>query len=79
MVRVVSALALVVAVTLGGAFVSGTFSDAAAKSKLGVCKKTTLLGKAKTWTCKSDGYCCSVPILDYYGCGSKKLFGCVKI
>jgi hypothetical protein len=79
MVRVVSALALAVALAFGGAFVSGTFSDAAAKSKLGLCKKTTLLGKAKTWTCKSGEYCCSAPILGYYGCGAKKLFGCVKI
>ena len=74
MVRVVSALAL--ALALGGVLVVGTTSDAAAK--VGVCKKTTLLGKAKTWKCKSGEYCCSAPILGYFGCGSKAT-GCLKL
>ena len=78
MVRVVSALALAVALALGGALVSGTISDAAAKSKLGLCKMTTLAGKAKTWKCKSGEYCCSAPILGYFGCGSKAT-GCLKL
>jgi hypothetical protein len=76
--RVVSALALAVALAIGGTMVSGTFSDAAAKSKLGLCKKTTLAGKAKTWTCKSGEICCSAPIIGYFGCGSKTT-GCLKL
>jgi hypothetical protein len=79
MVRLVSALALALAIAFSGSILSGAVSDAAAKSKLGVCKKTSLIGTTKTWTCKSSDYCCSVPILGYYGCGAKKLFGCVKI
>ena len=78
MVRVVSALALAVALAFGGAIISGTISDAAAKSKLGICKKTTIAGKAKTWTCKSGEFCCSAPILGYFGCGSKAT-GCFKL
>ena len=78
MVRLVSALALALALAFGATFVSGTISDAAAKSKLGLCKKTTFLGKAKTWKCKSGEYCCSVPILGYFGCGSKAS-GCLKL
>jgi hypothetical protein len=49
-------------------------------AEAGKCTKTGLLtGKTKTWSCKSGQVCCSVPILGYYGCGTNKLFGCVKL
>jgi len=76
MVRFVSAMALAVAVAFGGAVVFGSMSDVAAKGKAGVCKQTTLAGTHKKWSCKTDQVCCSLPILGFYGCGSKTL-GCL--
>jgi hypothetical protein len=78
MVRFVSAVALAVAIAFSGSIVSGTLSDAAAKGKPGICKKTTLLGKVKTWSCKTGQVCCGFPIVGYYGCGSKAL-GCLDM
>lgn len=75
MVRFVSALALALALASSGALVS----DALAKGKPGVCKKMTLAGKMKTWSCKTDQVCCSVPAVGYYGCGTKTLGGCIKL
>lgn len=76
MARYVSALALAVAIAFSGSVVAGALSDAAAKGKAGVCKKTTLQGKVKKWSCKTDQVCCGFPLLGYYGCGTKAL-GCV--
>jgi hypothetical protein len=76
MARFVSALALAVAVAFSGSVVAGAVSDAAAKGKPGICKKATLEGKVKKWSCRTDQVCCALPILGYYGCGSKTL-GCV--
>jgi hypothetical protein len=76
MLRFVSALALAMAIAFSGSIVSGAMSDVAAKGKAGVCKKTTLEGQTKTWSCKTDQVCCALPLLGYYGCGSKEL-GCV--
>ena len=54
-----------------------TFCSAA---EAGVCKHTGLLtGKTKTWSCKSGQVCCSAAILGYYGCGTNKLGGCIKM
>lgn len=73
MVRFVSALAL--AIASSGALVA----DAQAKGKSGVCKQASLTGKVKTWSCKTDQVCCSLPTLGYYGCGKKALGGCIKL
>lgn len=75
MVRYVSALALALAIASSGAFVS----EALAKVKPGVCKQATLTGKVKTWSCKTDQVCCSLPTVGYYGCGKKTLGGCIKL
>jgi hypothetical protein len=40
-----------------------------------VCRKATVSGKVKTWRCKRGQFCCSAPILGYFGCG-KKGYGC---
>ncbi len=77
MVRVLSTLTLAVALVFGGALMSGTVSDAAA-GKLGLCKQMTVAGKTKTWKCKSGEYCCSAPILGYFGCGPKAT-ACLKL
>lgn len=75
MVRFATALALALAIASSGALVS----DASAKGKPGVCKKTTLTGKVKSWSCKTGQVCCSLPALGYYGCGTKTLGGCIKL
>ena len=74
MLRLVSALVLAAAIAFSGSIVSGAMSDAVAGG--GVCKKKTLSGKVKSWSCKSGQICCSAPLLGYFGCGSKK-FGCL--
>lgn len=75
MVRYVAAFALALALATSG----GLVSDALAGGKPGVCKKTTLTGKVKSWSCKTGQVCCSVPLIGYYGCGKKTLGGCVKL
>jgi len=74
MLRLVSALALAAAVVFSGSIVSGAMSDAVAGK--GVCTKKTIDGKVKKWTCKSGQICCSMPLLGYFGCGSKTM-GCL--
>lgn len=75
MVRFGTALALALAVACSGVAVS----DALAGGKPAVCKKTTLMGKVKSWSCKTGQVCCSVPLVGYYGCGKKTLGGCIKL
>ena len=70
MLHLASAMALAAAIAFSGSIVSGAMSDAAAGK--GMCTQKTLLGKTKTWTCKSGQLCCSMPALGYFGCGSKK-------
>lgn len=71
MIRFCALAALTVALAFGG-----TMSAAEA----GKCTQTNFLtGKAKSWSCKSGQTCCSAPVLGYYGCGTNKLLGCVKL
>jgi hypothetical protein len=52
----------------------------ASVAEAGQCKQANFVtGKSKSWSCKSGQICCSVPVLGYYGCGTNKLLGCVKI
>ncbi|MCK5088340.1 MAG: hypothetical protein KAQ88_00030 [Hyphomicrobiaceae bacterium] len=77
MIRIFSILALALAMAFGGLVVSGSMTGAEAKKapRVGMCRKTTVTGKVKTWRCKRGHFCCSAPILGYFGCG-KKGFGC---
>jgi hypothetical protein len=77
MIRIFSIFLLALAIAFSGSVVSGTISGAEAKKapRSGVCRKATVSGKVKTWRCKRGQFCCSAPILGYFGCG-KKGYGC---
>jgi hypothetical protein len=76
MIRFWTFAALALALAFGSSVASGTMSAAEA----GKCRQTGMLtGKTKTWNCKSGQVCCSAPILGYYGCGTNKLLGCMKM
>ncbi len=72
MIRFFAFVMFAVAIAFAGSVTSGSMSAAEAG---GVCKKKTVTGKTKTWTCKKGQFCCSAPILGYFGCG-KKGAGC---
>ncbi|MCG8455191.1 MAG: hypothetical protein MI919_02850 [Holophagales bacterium] len=80
MLRILSMVALCVAVAFGGSIVSGSMSGAEAKKHRGakICRHVTLTGKVKKWRCKRGRYCCHAEILGYYGCGNKYT-GCFQM
>jgi hypothetical protein len=56
------------------------FAMSFSAAEAGICRHTGLFtGKTKTWSCKSGQVCCSAGILGYYGCGTNKLGGCIKM
>ena len=69
MIRIFSILALALALAFGGLVVSGSMTGAEAKKapRVGMCRKTTVTGKVKTWRCKRGHFCCSAPILGFVG------------
>jgi len=77
MIRIFTFVALAFAIAFTGMVVSGSMSGAEAKkgSHMAMCRKTTVTGKVKRWSCKSGQFCCSAPIVGYFGCGKKGL-GC---
>lgn len=75
MLRILSSLAIAVALASAPLMVSAGSADAAAKATK-ICKHKTSSGKIKTWRCGADQPCCSAEMINYYTCGSK-ILGCL--
>jgi hypothetical protein len=79
MMRILSVVALAVAIAFSGLVVSGSMTGAEARKapRTGLCRKMTVTGKVKKWRCRRGQFCCSAPILGYFGCGTKNI-GCFQ-
>ncbi|MFA5901509.1 MAG: hypothetical protein WC829_20600 [Hyphomicrobium sp.] len=76
MSRILTSLAIAVALAATPLMLSAGSADAAAKKATKICKHKTSSGKLKTWRCGADQPCCSAEMINYYTCGSKTL-GCL--
>ncbi|WP_072373540.1 hypothetical protein [Hyphomicrobium sp. NDB2Meth4] len=76
MLRVLSSIALAVAVIAMPLAMSSGAAVAGPKNATKICKHKTSSGKIKTWRCGADQPCCSAEMINYYTCGSKTL-GCL--
>jgi len=73
MIRILSIVALALAIAFSGSVVSGSMTGVEAKKapRTGLCRKMTVDGKLKKWLCRRGQYCCSAPLFGFFGCGTK--------